>query len=152
MDDRSLRDSIDRQRLWPVRVIGLLLLLQGLLFLTIAIRGGLHVNWQRELIEDALSAQLFHALSTTGFLVPLAALAFLAAVGFFLIRPGGWLLAMIVQGLTLFSGLVLHFRRGVPHAYVLLATGVILVFYINSLRVRAVFHRNGNSEGQGDGT
>lgn len=151
MDDGSRKDAIDQRRLWPVRVIGLFLLLQGLLFLAIAIRTGLGMDWQRELIQDALAAQVVHALSTTGFLVLLAALAFLAALGFAFIRPGGWLLAMIVQGLTLLSGLILHFRDGTTYAYALLASGVLLVFYINSFRVRAVFHRNGNATGAAHG-
>jgi len=144
-------NRIERRRLWPARVISLLLLLEGALFLGIAVHGGLQVDWERELLEKALSRQIVFLLTTTGFLVPLAALAILAAVGFVLIRPSGWFLAMVVQGLTLLSSLVLHFREGPGYLYILMAVGVLMAFYINSSPVRVLFHRN-NKQAENDDT
>jgi ABC-type uncharacterized transport system permease subunit len=61
-----------------------------------------------------------------------------AAVAFQLLRITryAWLMAMSLQGIILFTTLVAYLRQQ-PN-YLLMASGVILVFYLNQSEVQAV--------------
>jgi len=70
----------------------------------------------------------------------LTLLALLAAIGFFLLRHIGWLIAMIVQGACLFAALVLHFGYAVTSATELtMVYSILMVLYLNSFIVRTAF-------------
>jgi hypothetical protein len=70
----------------------------------------------------------------------LTLLALLAAIGFFLLRQIGWLIAMIVQGACLFAALILHFGYEVTSATELtMVYSILMVLYLNSFIVRAAF-------------
>jgi hypothetical protein len=70
----------------------------------------------------------------------LTLLALLAAIGFFLLRHIGWLIAMIVQGACLFAALVLHFGYEVTSETELtMVYSILMVLYLNSFIVRTAF-------------
>src|SRR3954453_19453742 len=108
--------KLERTRSWPVRANGLLLILQAAGLGGISAYNLWQVDWQQlqqqieteatpstELIEAVLQAVVLVLI-----LGPLAILAVLAAVGFFFLFRVGWLLAMIVQALTLLACLLLY--------------------------------------------
>lgn len=80
----------------------------------------------------------------------LAILASFSALGFIIVRPAAWLLAMMTQGLILAFLLFAYFRYRPdnPTFYILLLYGVILVFYLNYAEVPFIFRRQeGDSNG-----
>lgn len=74
--------------------------------------------------------------------VPVALLAVVAAIAFLFLR--GWLLALGVQGLSLFLAL-LFFSALPPYAHVAMLASIFMVLYLNSYNVRAAFDRRGGS-------
>lgn len=80
----------------------------------------------------------------------LAILAAFSALGFVIVRPAAWLLAMLTQGLILAFLLFAYFRYRPenPIFYILLLYGVILVFYLNYAEVPLIFRQQ---EGESDG-
>jgi hypothetical protein len=139
---------------WPVRANGLLLVLQA------AGLGGIgayyiyRVDWQevqRQVeFEATLSPELTEA-AEQAIVVALilglpAILAFLAALGFFLLFRIGWLLGMIVQALTLLACLLLYSEwetilyREPVFIYPVMLYCILMILYLNSSDVRAAFH------------
>jgi hypothetical protein len=121
----------------PVRMIGVLLILEviGLLIL-----GGyefLQIQWgginlespQHQAVEVAVFA-LF---------VPSAILTLLAALSFLFLHRRGWLLAAIAQGLSLVVCLWLYSLFQPAYVYPIMAYCVLMILYLNSHDVRVVF-------------
>ncbi|MDQ3864689.1 MAG: hypothetical protein M3317_14560 [Actinomycetota bacterium] len=122
----------------PVRVIGILLLLEvvGLVLL-----GGyefLQVHWrwldlqspQHRVVEVVLFA-LF---------IPSAILTLLSALSFLFLHRRGWLLAAIAQGLSLAVSLWLYSLFQPGYVYPIMAYCILMILYLNSEDVRVVFH------------
>ena len=131
------------KRPWPVTAIAWLLLLQcaGLVGLgALALRPYLP-NWSLALEQAAglrlapLSGLLFACL---------ALLALTAAFGFFRQARGAWVSAVLVQGLTLLSALLLYFRGRPAYVYVLMVYGLFMVLYLHQADVQAAFRREIN--------
>ncbi|MBI1882183.1 MAG: hypothetical protein HYR94_28755 [Chloroflexi bacterium] len=119
-------------RPWPVSVLGLLLLLQavglfdlGLFFFT----GGLGL--ERSLIVERLIAEPVNALAMGVVFIPLSLLALLAAIGFFWVWRMAWLMAMLLQGLSLLTALVLYFNQKPGYVYVIMLYSIFMVVYLN---------------------
>ena len=82
----------------PIRLIGLLLLLQAAGLAGIVAYELSRTDWRRA-ISESLS-QVIEAAASLLF-VPSAVLAFLAALGFLLMSRRGWILAALSQGASL---------------------------------------------------
>jgi hypothetical protein len=124
-----------------IRAIGLLLILQAVGLVSTAVYHASRFNWDREL-RDTPSSHALDALAIVGLFALLAILALLAAIGFLLVHRSGWLMAMLVQGATLLICLIYYFRQGPFLVYPVMVYCVIMVLYLNSFNVQAVFqHR-----------
>jgi hypothetical protein len=126
------------KRTWPITILGLLLLLQAAGYFFI---GGLHTlfidfDWeltpQDYLIDIPLGVR-------GGAFIGLGLLALLAAGGFFRLRPGAWLNAVLVQGLSLLLALYLYVQEKPFYIFGLMLYSIILVLYLNYSEVRTVF-------------
>jgi hypothetical protein len=155
----STHTASDRRRPWPVTFSAIMLLVQTAILLGVGLyllstpplQGRLDLPW---LVEDP---PLDHALGAESLALALLALA--AAVAFLGCRPGGWIAAIIVQGVLLFTALVARFRftpeelalRSLyPYLlYPSLLYGVFMVAYLNVLEVRATFWPAGGRGGRG---
>ena len=141
-------------RSWPVRANGLLLILQAIGLAGIGAYDIYEVDWQeiQQQIESqgTLSPELTEA-AEQAILVTLilglpAILAILAGLGFFLLFRVGWLLAMIVQALTLLACLLLYgeweavLYREPVFIYPVMLFCILMTLYLNSSDVRAAFH------------
>jgi hypothetical protein len=141
-------------RSWPVRANGLLLVLQAVGLAGIGVYDVYQVNWQEVQqqieFEATLSLELTEA-AEQAIVVALilglpAILAVLAALGFFLLFRVGWLLAMIVQALTLLACLLLYgeweavLYREPVFIYPVMLYCIMMTLYLNSSDVRAAFH------------
>lgn len=129
-----------------MRIVGLLLAVQGLAALLVSYRIGMQSGWVEQLSDDFLSPDVMTGLSATGIFALMAVMGFYSAVGVLLVRGGAWLVAMILQAITLVVALSYHFNDGPDLVYLLMAFAAVMVFYINSRPVRTVLHGDPNDE------
>ena len=97
-----------QRRPWPVRALTLLLVAQGVALVVVSFFSLRDVETIAELLHD-------HSFFAT--LPPLGVLAGIAAIGFYQLRPGAWVMAMLVQGLILLVALVFYFRHRPDNLY-----------------------------------
>jgi hypothetical protein len=133
----------------PVRVVGALLLLQlvGLVSIGVYLLGS--IDWDRlvtlsesqvQTLPGPLEKQLEQAILFVISFLPPAILLFVAGLCFLLLRRRGWLLASVAQSVVLLACL---FSYGDPRpvfVYPIIAYCILMVLYLNSRDVRAVFH------------
>jgi hypothetical protein len=126
----------------PVRAIGLLLILEvaGLAGLGVYefSRFLSRIDWQR-VRPESMTPEVVEALAVVFFLPP-AVLMILSAMGFLFMRRRGWLLAAISQGLCLGVCLWLYVQIQPYYVYPIMAYCVVVILFLNSQDVRAVFH------------
>lgn len=128
-----------RRNPWPLRVLGLLLLVQGLGLgflaqVTLPPQIDLGVITLTEL--SRLLRELLPAITySLG-----AFIALLVAVDFWRRQPNAWHFAMLVQGLTLLAALLLYVNSRPTYLYVMLAYALAMVLYLHNHEVQDVFH------------
>lgn len=141
-------------RSWPVRANALLLVLQAAGLGGIGAYNVYRVDWQQgqqQLEADAMLSQGVNETVEQAVVIVLmlgipAVLALLAALGFLFLFRIGWLLAMIVQSLTLLACLLLYTEweeilyREPLFIYPVMLYCIVMVLYLNSSDVRAAFH------------
>ena len=141
---------------WPVRANGLLLVLQAAGLGGIGAYEVYRVDWQQveanlsllpetlDLPETVVLPETVegaeHAVVTVLVFAPPMVLALLAALGFLFMLRAGWLLAMIVQGLSLLACLLLYSAWTPIFIYPVMLYCIVMALYLNSSDVRAAFH------------
>lgn len=148
------------------RVLGVLLILQSVVFVGIGVRLFTVIDWDRvvtladeqaqnlpknleqQLVQAALFAVLFFAPTI---------LMFLAGLSFVLLRRRGWLLASVAEGVVLLACLFMYPDPRPSFAYPIIAYCILMVLYLNSQGVRTVFHSReakpvASLAGEGSGT
>lgn len=90
-------------------------------------------------LAQFLPLALFDDMLSSLILVLLALLGILSAIALLQLRSWAWMVAISLQGLGLVAALVAYIRQQ-PN-YIGMATGVILVFYLNQYEVQAAFQR-----------
>ena len=134
----------------PVRVIGLLLILEVIGLVGLGAYEFLQVDWQRVRFEEEPSQQVVEVLAFVLFAPP-AVLTLLSALSFLLLRRRGWLLAAIAQGLSVAVSLWLYSMFQPVYVYPIMAYCVLMILYLNSQDVRVVFHLKRDAAKQGRG-
>jgi hypothetical protein len=129
----------DKTSYRPVRVIGLLLILEVIGLVGLGAYEFLQVDWQRVSFEEEPSQQVVEVLAFVLFAPP-AVLTLLSALSFLLLRRRGWLLAAIAQGLSVAVSLWLYTMFQPVYVYPIMAYCVLMILYLNSQDVRVVFH------------
>lgn len=126
-----------------VTIIGLLLLLQGLF---LALFGGTVVALRVASRLDALPANeqvdvpwalLPDMLSSTSTLV-IGVFGLVSSIGLLRLRSWSWLMAMIVQGVSMILNLI-DYTRGEAN-YLAMLFAAVVVFYLNRRDIRQVFN------------
>ena len=138
----------DRTSYRPVRVIGLLLILEVIGLVGLGAYESLQVDWQRVRFEEEPSRQVIEVLAFVLFAPP-AVLTLLSALSFLLLRRRGWLLAAIAQGLSVAVCLWLYTMFQPVYVYPIMAYCVLMILYLNSQDVRVVFHLKRHAVKQG---
>lgn len=134
------RDLRDRSRFWPIRAIGLLLLFQAFGPMSVSIyKVATEYGLSRAAILQGLTPNQVEVFLFSVALAALALLSVLAAVGFFLLLPFGWILAISVQGLTLLLCLGFYFRNRPDFVYPIMLYSTVMVLYLNSFGVQKEF-------------
>lgn len=132
-------------RPWPVRALTVLLALQAAAMLALSL---LQIDDLPGLLGQWSDPEV-------AFFIPLpflALLGFIATIGFLGLRPGAWVVAMLVQGLHLIVTLAFYFFFG-QRAYTLFAMmfyAVVMVIYLNYAEVPAVFRVAPGQEIEGE--
>lgn len=131
--------SADDGRPWPVKALTLLLIVQGLGLILIGLFSIDHTAGFWEILDD----YSFYAT-----LPPLGLVALVAAAGFVRLREGAWVMAMLVQGLSLFVALIFYFRYRPQNLliYGMMVYALIMVLYLNYAEVPAIFRAQPGEE------
>lgn len=131
----------DKRRLWMIRAVGVLLLLQSFWLAGTSIaKGGPFVWPLGETVLGGTLAPDQTATLTLGLpLTALATLGVLGAIGFLFMLSFGWVVAMILQGLTMFYCLSLYLQEKPSFVYPIMLYCIVMVLYLNSFDVRAAF-------------
>lgn len=128
---------VDETRRRPIRLIGLLLLLQAIGLTGIGAYELTRVDWQW-VGTEAMSQQASRAAPFL--FAPPAVLTLLSALSFLLLRRRGWLLAAIGQGMNLAVCLWLYSESKPIYIYPTMVYCILMILYLNSHDVRVVFH------------
>ena len=123
----------------PIRVIGLLLVLEVVGLAALGAYEFTQVDWQGVRPDATPPQQVIEVLAFALF-VPSAVLTLLSALSFLLLRRKGWLLAAIGQGLSVAVCLWLYSTLRPWYIYPVMAFCVLMVLYLNSRDVRMTFH------------
>ena len=134
-----------------VRVVGALLILQGVGLIGLGVYFFGRVDWGRalvtsgqgqidvQIIDEPSSKLIEQATLFAIFFLPSAVLLLLAGLSF-LVRRRGWLLATTAQSLILLVCLFAYPDPRPGFAYPFIAYCIVMVLYLNSRSVRAAFH------------
>ena len=144
-----------KKRSWPIYIITVLLLGQALIGVYLGTRVWQDRTW--DLSRDwfmltayistwwgqapAVNVPATGAVSTLEFLLllPLAPIIVINAFGFFLLRPLGWLAAMMMQGLILAICLNQYLQTEKFFIYPMMLYAILMVLYLNAFHVRVIF-------------
>lgn len=127
----------DRVSYRPVRVIGLLLILESLALSLVGFSRAARLGWQ-PLLPGAPMVAFEEAVFLT-FFGPAAALALVAGLAFLLLRRRGWFLAALSQSLSLGGCLWLYSQSNPPFVYPVMLYCVVVIAYLNTRDVRLLF-------------
>ena len=136
-----------------VRVVGALLILQGVGLMGLGVYFFVRVDWNQALVFTNGQGQI-HVQTIDGpflelleqatlfaiFFLPSAVLLLLAGLTFLVVRRRGWLLATTAQSLILLVCLFAYPDPRPGFAYPFIAYSILMVLYLNSQGVRAAFH------------
>jgi hypothetical membrane protein len=144
----------------PIKVIGLLLILQMIGLAGIGVYESTKVDWDQLVYEQhgsevtiqTESEQVAEAVVFIVFFLPPAVLMFVAGLSLLLLKRRGWLLAAIAQALTLGICLSIYTIPELEtqgYIYPIMLYCILMVLYLNSQEVRVVFHSRRGSAKQG---
>ncbi len=131
------------------RVLGVLLILQVVALVGLGVYLFSRMDWDRLLalsddqvqtLPGPLENQLEQAILFVVFFLPPAVLLLLAGLSFVFLRRRGWLLASVAQGVVLLACLFFYPDPRPRYTYPIIAYCILMVLYLNSQSVRAVFH------------
>jgi hypothetical protein len=131
------------------RLLGVLLILQVVALVGFGVHLFLSIDWDRifalaneqaQTLPKPLEQRLEQAILFVIFFLPPAVLLLLAGLSFVLLRRRGWLLASVAQGFTLLACLFFYPDPRPGFTYPIIAYCILMVLYLNSQGVRAVFH------------
>jgi hypothetical protein len=130
-------------------LVGVLLILQVAALVGIGVLLFSSIDWDRiialadeqaQTLPKPLEQQLEQAILFAVYFLPPAVLLLLAGLSFVLLRRRGWLLASVAQCLTLLACLFFYPDPRPGFTYPIIAYCILMILYLNSQGVRAVFH------------
>ena len=136
----------------------MLLILQMVALVGIGVHLFISIDWDRILalankqsqtLPGPLEKQIEQAGLFLIFFLPPAVLLLVAGLSFMLLRRRGWLLASVAQGVVLLACLLFYPDPRPGFTYPIIAYCILMVLYLNSRDVRAVFHSKGITPASG---
>jgi hypothetical protein len=148
-----------------VRVVGALLILQGLSLMGLGFYFFGRIDWDQAVVLTNGQGQIHlqpidgpwlkpleQAVLFAIYFLPPAVLLLLAGLSFLVVRRWGWLLATTAQSLILLVCLFAYPDPRPGFAYPFIAYCILMVLYLNSRGVRAAFQTKEKSVSSGSGT
>jgi hypothetical protein len=148
-----------------VRVVGTLLILQGVSLMGLGIYFFGRVDWYQALVFTNGQGQIYvqtidgpwlkpvaQAVLFAIFFLPPAVLLLLAGLSFLVVGRWGWLLATTAQSLILLVCLFAYPDPRPGFAYPFIAYCILMVLFLNSRSVRATLQTKKKSASSGSGT
>lgn len=142
-------------RPWPITFGGLLIILQGLVFLFISVGALVLIANYSALVEllrgviplTEMPPQLLDPLRfiPTLFIeatlsLTLALFLVLNGLRFLQRHPRAWLVGMVLQGLNLLTALALYWRGSRGLIFIWMLSSLVIVFHLNRVEVLNAFH------------
>ena len=136
----------------------MLLILQVVALVGIGVHLFISFDWDRlvaladeqpHTLPKPLEQRLEQAILFVIFFLPPTVLLLLAGLSFVLLRRRGWLLASVAQGVILLACLFFYPDPRPGFVYPIIAYCILMVLYLNSQSVRAVFHSKGMTPASG---
>ena len=135
----------------PIRVIGLLMILQVIGLVVIGAAEIASLDWTKidfqrsespevRVTVEPETEQEVEAVAFVLLFLPPAVLMLVAGLSFLLTKRRGWLLSAIAQGLSLAVCLWLYTGSNPRYVYLIMAYCILMILYLNSRDVRIVFH------------
>ncbi len=123
-----------------VRLVGVLLIFEAVGLLGLVVYNGVLriVRGRVEIVMEVWGP--FETIVVGGVFLTAAIMAAVAAVGFLFLRRKGWLLAAFAQTLALGTCLTLYTELEPRFVYPIMLYCIVMILYLNSRYVRAVFH------------
>lgn len=139
---------LPQTRPWAVTASALLLLLQAVSFFVFGLFHfrELNLDWGQP-VED-LIFQLLHNLLPGAIFAPLALLALWASIGLMRLWRRAWLVAMLVQGLSLLLALIIYFNQEQAFVYVIMIYGIFMVVYLHTPDIELAFRARSTLDNQ----
>ena len=126
-----------RRRPFTLVVLAALLVLKAALLVLLATGVSLPTqDWLRQMIGTDLLALLVLIPGASAWILGLAALLLVSAIGLMARRRVGWLLAMVITGVFVASDISGYYSGTTNHIWMLL--NIVTVFYLNQSDVREV--------------
>jgi putative copper export protein len=126
-----------RRRPFTLVVLATLLVLKAALLVLLATGVSLPTqDWLRQMIGTDLLALLVNIPGASGWILGLAVLLIVSAIGLMARRRVGWLLAMVITGVFVASDISGFTSGTTNHVWMLL--NIVTVFYLNQSDVREV--------------
>jgi hypothetical protein len=134
-------------RPWPVTANAMLLVIEALGFVALGALylGPLGDEWP--LTPQVIDADRIAILTGTIFAI-LAVLALVSSLGFLRVTPSAWLLAVLTQGTSLLTALVLYFGGRPAYVYAMMVFGVLMVLYLHQTDVQIAFRVRSEASAQ----
>jgi hypothetical protein len=137
------------------RILGVLLILQVVVMVGIGVWLFTGIDWDRvmalanapETFPEPLAVQVARVIQYVIYFLAPAILLLLAGLGFVLLRRRGWMLASVAQALTMMACLFFYGDSRPEFAYPIIAYCILMILYLNSQGVRAVFHSRMPADG-----
>jgi len=136
--DRASQIKSRPKRPWPVKALGLLLLVQSLALGSLGLFFLAPLGPQWTLTPEIIRANLPAVFKGSGF-IGFALLTLLTTFSFLRMRRGAWVNAVLLQGIGLLTALGFYFYERQAFAYVMMVYGIGMVLYLNHAEVQAAF-------------
>ncbi len=126
-------------RPWPLRVIIVLLIVEGVALLGLSLGSSGWFSGAQLISNQGVFPRATDLLYLSGVFGPIGLAALMAALGLLIRLRFAWLLAMLVQASILLTCLQLYAQQRPQYIYPLMLCSIITVLYLNSLEVRVAF-------------
>jgi hypothetical protein len=131
-------NSLAKERRWPIRALGLLLLAQAAGLFALGTIYLFRLAPPSELTRETLLSNLPTSLMSGAFNL-MGLLGLITSLSFLRLERFAWLYAMVIQGLSLLMALTLYLRGKPFYIYLIMLYGIFMVIYLNYPEVQSAF-------------
>jgi hypothetical protein len=137
-EKQKVNETNGKRRTWPVTILGLLLVIQGIAFAFLAIYHLTLIDISILIAPLNLFEEFPYNLKWLA-LLGLSLLGMVAGIGFLRMWSIAWMLAIAFQGFSLALSLILYFDDKPIYVYPVMAYCIFMVIYLHYSEVMSTF-------------